>query len=234
MNVTISQRVMAEAYIEWEAGTSEKDLKIPGGGRLAKIFADSGWGGFTYKANGSLSDWCGFFVGAMLYRAGMHPAHRNAFFHAMNIEDFAEYGERRLRNPRRLKKEVLVDGVWMKVKEWHEREGKMRKWLTEADIRSTNGACLNPADVLLIDYQGISDKCNDEPEDGADHVTLVAEPLTLEVLNGNARGLSVDGSLVSDAVSRTIHDLKSKTNLLRFYGALRLSDLDFDRSVTYR
>lgn len=232
MNTTIAQRVMEEAYAEWRAGTSEKDMSADG--RLAAIFKDSSWGGFTFKANGSLSDWCGFFAGAMLWRAGMHPAHRNAFFHAMNIEDFAEYGERRLRNPKRLKKEVFVDGVWMKVKAWHEREGKMRKWLTEADIRSTNGACLQPADVLLIDYQGVYDKRDDEAGDEADHITLVAEPLTLEVINGNASGVDINGKKVSDAVSRTVHDLKSKTNLLRFYGALRLSDLDFDRSVTYR
>lgn len=236
MNAELAQRILASLYDEWRAGTSEKDQSPTG--RLAAIFRDAGWGdGVTHSASGKVNDWCGFTAGAAFVRNGMPTALRNAFWHCMNIEDFATYGSPRLRNPRRIKHEVLVDGVWMKVKDWHAREGKPRTWISEAQIRAGDAAAINiqPADIVLLDYRGIYDKSDDERDDEADHVTVAAELRggVLEVMNGNASGLDINGKPVSDAVCRTIHDLNDPKARKRLYGIARLSDLDF-LPMTYR
>lgn len=232
------QLVLEQAYIDWRAGTDEKD-QLPSG-RLAAIFKDSGFSaqGVTYKAKGAPSDWCGMSVGAWSYRAGMHPQLRSAFFHTFNVEDHFRYGQPTCRNPRRFMAEVEVDGKWMPTAQWHLAQNAARVWLGEEVIRKGDAARLDirPGDVVLIDYQGVYDRANDERIDEADHITIASEfnGGVLTVMNGNARGVDPTGRPVTDAVSATRHDLNDPVARKRVYGVGRFSPLDFDLGVTYR
>lgn len=232
MNADLAQRFLEALYDEWRAGTSEADASDAG--RLAGIFRDAGWANAVTRAQGGkIHDWCGFFAGAGLVRTGMPHAHRNAFWHCANIEDFATYGEPRLRNPKRLKQYVRLtpDAPWIPVEQWHDEAGQRRVWLDEATLRTGPAADMDirPGDIVLLDYQGSADRADDEHSDEADHVTVCAEFRNgvLEVMNGNASGLDIHGNRVTDAVARTIHDLNVTATRKRIYGVARLSDLDF-------
>lgn len=236
------QRVLENAYDDWRADTGEHDQSKAG--RLARIFIDSGWstGGVTHQQGGKVHDWCGMSPGAWCYRSGMHPDLRRSFYHTANLEAFATYGRQRNVNPKRLMTQVKVNGQWMRVEDWHAQEGALRTWIPESVLRAGNPADLDlrPGDILLFDYQGVYDTKADERDDEADHITLVAVApkdnggTILEVMNGNASGLSWEGKPVSDAVARTLHNLADAKARKRLYGAIRLSLFDFDLTVEYR
>lgn len=236
-----TQRALENAYDDWRAGTGEHDQSK--GGRLAAIFNDSGWSrsGVTYQQGGKVHDWCGMSACAWYYRSGMHPSLRRSFYHTFGLEAFATYGRQRNVNPKRLMSQVKVGDAWISVEEWHRREGQPRLWIPESVLRAGDPKDLDlrQGDILLIDYQGVWDTKPDEAVDEADHITLVAGPPAehdgvLEVMNGNASGLSHEGKPVSDAVARTLHNLNDAKARKRLYGAIRLSPLDFDLSVEYR
>lgn len=230
MELAIANRVLGFAYEDWRAGTSERDQSPDG--RLAAIFRDSGFSNaVAYDDAGKVRDWCGMSVGAWMVRAGMPRALRSSFLHCQNVEAFATYGRQNNVNPARLMTEVLVDGVWIPVEEWHEREGEPRVWIPEAELRAGDPAQLDLrlGDIVLIDYQGVFDARPDEKGDKADHITMAAGFWhgVLDVMNGNASGLNVHGKPVGDAVCRTVYDLGSESVLKRLYGVCRPSSLDF-------
>ncbi len=231
MTPELAQRVLGYAYEDWRNDVSERDLSRDS--RLADMFRTTGFANSVAinPKTGLPFDWCGMSVAEWLVLAGMHPGHAKSFLETRNIESFATYGDQKNVNARRLAIEVLLDGVWTSIRDWHAREGQPRVWIPEVTLRAGPASDLDirPGDVVLLDYQGVYDTKPDEASDQADHITMAAEFRNgvLEVMNGNASGLDTDGGRVTDSVARTIHDLNDAKARKRLYGVARLSNLDF-------
>lgn len=72
-----------EALAEWRNGVSEA---APSRSRLVQVFEDGGWTWWDH-AN-PVPDWCGIFVAAAGYRAGLRPEMRRSFWAVRSIDDF--------------------------------------------------------------------------------------------------------------------------------------------------
>lgn len=241
----IKDKILECAYEDWRGPTGEFDTSHEG--RLAKIFKDCGWANFvTFNASGRVHDWCGMAVCAWLVRAGMNKSFASSFYHTMNIEDFATYGNPKNRgypyNPKRLKTKAVLRNddpnlteIVVLIKNWHKENKDQRLWLNEKYIRNTplDQLDLQQGDIILIDYQGLYDKKDDE-FDGADHITMCASygamgPGILETIEGNAFSSNITGIKIKDSVGIVKRDLNDSKVRNQIYGVLRLSNLDFEK-----
>lgn len=223
---------VAAAREFWTQGVSEARR-----GSTAPIAKDSGWNkyGDLRAPDGSVTDWCGMFVAASYYRAGLCAALRRGFFHVANVEHYFTYAYES-RVPRWVWDAAAED--WRSLRDYHAERGSSRAWIDRDAVAHTDLAALDirPGDVALIDHEG----------DGkANHITLVEsyDPATgaLVTLEGNGRGkvvtaLNPDGSVVegdakSDAAVRNLRDLADPARRKKIYGVGRLSDVDVDDLV---
>lgn len=201
-------------------------------GSTNPIAMDSGWGTALKKADGTTTDWCGFFVAASCYRAGLCKALRKGFYHVDNVHNYFvyHYGER---VPRWVWDDATA--AWYKVHELHTARGAKRRWLHHAAIDGADLATLDilPGDVVLIDHEG----------DGrANHITLAEsyDPATgvLTTLEGNGMGkvavsVAADGTVTEGpshgpSAVRNRRNLTDKAQRRKIYGVGRLSVVDFE------
>ncbi len=210
------------ANADWRAHAGEHDRSA--GGILDEMFKVSGYSSFGVPKDpdDKVPEWCGMAVVSWLLKAGMDPDLNTSFLHAFNVEAFFTYGAQRNVNTRRLDTEVFLDGKWIKIADWHKREGKMRVWVDRATIRSTPLAQLKfePGDVMLIDWAGAND---------ADHITIVEsyDGKILTTKEGNRTGLGPNGEKWSESVVECKYDLSNPKVLRLIYGFGKLSSLDF-------
>lgn len=234
------QAVLEALYEHWRNNTGEHDRSDAGG--LAHIFkASGGKFGKVPPAPQKVPDWCGLTVGAALADVGVHPDLVKSFPHCLNVEAFFTYGRQKNVNPKRLATEVLIDGQWVKIEDWHRSQGKERLWIPESVLRAgdASGIGLAPGDVVLIDYQGPADARPDESSDTAEHITTCASfnvmgPGILQTIEGNAEGKGPDGKPRRDSVIVNDRDLNQGSQRKRLFGAGRFSELDFEPGHTYR
>lgn len=193
---------------------------------------DSGWGTPLKKADGTVTDWCGFFVAASLYRAGLCKGLRRGFWHVDNVRSYFtyHYGDR---VPRWVWDEATF--VWHKVHDLHAARGSKRRWLDHAAIDRTDLASLDilPGDVVLIDHEG----------DGkANHITMAEsyDPATgvLVTIEGNGVGevaaaVAADGSVTvgrshGPCAVRNARNLKNGAERKKIFAVGRTSTVDFE------
>lgn len=176
--------------------------------------------------------WCGMFVAASYFRAGLCKALRPGFYEVSNVRDYFTYTPHE-RTPGWVWHPDAA--AWHRLHAYHEERGAPRAWLDHEAIATTDLSALDirPGDVALIDHQG----------DGKpDHITLVEhyDPSTgvLVTLEGNGAGVVVkslapDGSVVeghadADAAVRNRRDLTDPKQRKKIHGVGRLSPVDFE------
>lgn len=222
------EAAVAAARDFWKQGIRESRR-----GSTDPIARDSGWASsIDRSSDGGTWDWCGMFVAASLFRAGLCRSLRRGFFHCKNVRRYFTY-----------EYEDRVPGwvwdpaaeAWRRLHEVHAEHGARRVWSDHEALARGDLATLDiqPGDVALIDHRA----------DGkADHITLVEsyDPSTgtLVTLEGNGRGAVVksvnpDGSVVEgessgDAVVRNHRELSDPAQRKKIFGTGRLSVMDFE------
>jgi hypothetical protein len=218
---------VAHARVLWKEGVSNAKA-----GSTTPLAMDSGWGTPLKKADGTVTDWCGFFVAASLYRAGLSKWLRRGFWHVDNVRSYFtyHYGDR---VPRWVWDEATC--VWNKVHDLHAARGSKRRWLDHAAIDRTDLAALDilPGDVVLIDHEG----------DGkANHITMAEsyDPATgvLVTIEGNGVGevaaaVAADGSVTvgrshGPCAVRNARNLKNGAERKKIFAVGRVSTVDFE------
>ncbi len=171
---------------------------------LNAIFQDSGFANRVTSHKNSegvdkISDWCGMFVGASLFRGGgLDEELRAGMLHTSNVLDYFQYTQ--AANARRVPKSIWADGEWHDLKTYHAARGSARTWQSRGAVTAVmeGGGALDvrPGDVVLIDHKG------NKP--APQHITMVEsyDPAThqLVTIEGNTGGIraGADGK-VGDA-----------------------------------
>ncbi|PIE17106.1 MAG: hypothetical protein CSA66_06790 [Proteobacteria bacterium] len=192
------------ARATWQGGVKEPKAddagKRPKGDPLRKIFKDAGWSSkvTTNSAKTKVSDWCGMFVGAHLYRGGgLDEELRAGMFHTSNVLDYFQYQQKT--NAKRAPKSIWADGSWHDLKTYHGTRGSQRRWTTRAAITTAmenkSPLDIRPGDVVLIDHSGL--------KKSPQHITMVEsyDPATqtLVTIEGNTGGIQSADKPVKDA-----------------------------------
>jgi hypothetical protein len=171
---------------------------------LNAIFKDSGFANRVTSHKNSegvdkISDWCGMFVGASLFRGGgLDEELRAGMLHTSNVLDYFQYTQ--VANAGRVPKSIWADGEWHDLKTYHATRGSTRTWQSRGAVTAVmeGGGALDvrPGDVVLIDHKG------NKPS--PQHITMVEsyDPAThqLVTIEGNTGGIraGADGK-VGDA-----------------------------------
>jgi len=224
----LALRLLREAHMDWEAGTSESDQSTEG--RLSAIFRDSGWSLRTdvSRRTGRVKDWCGMSVAAWADRCGFAPALRSAMYQTNNVRSFFSY---RRAGPvhHRTDMVAIVAGVERPLEELHRQRGALRAWIETDKLHGLplDKWTIAPGAVLLINHHGRRDK--------AHHITLVEsfDGRTLVTMEGNASGQSGGGKRISQAVVRVTRDLTDPAVRATIFGHGKFSSVDFDATVSY-
>ncbi|MFO0645242.1 MAG: hypothetical protein U0326_03315 [Polyangiales bacterium] len=225
--IAFREAAVAEAMKVWTVGANEKNKSS-----TRPIAEDSGFDHTIFKKDGTTWAWCGMFVAAMLYRAGLCPALRSGMWETRNVVHFFAYDYEK-RVPRWVWDGDV--GGWLELKTLHQASDSMRTWIDRESMQDTALGALDilPGDVALIDHEG----------DGKpDHITLVEsyDPATglLMTIEGNGYGrvakLEDDGTVTlgdkeADAVVRNPRDLSDSKQRRRIFGVGRLSAVDFEQ-----
>lgn len=215
------EAAVQHAHDLWQQGISEaRDVT-----KVDAIVKDSG---FAYKVQSW--DWCGMFVAACLYSAGLDADLRRGFYHVRNVENFFRY-----RAEDRVKLWILTDAGWEDLATYHAARGSSRQWISRSDVAACTASDvgdldIRPGDVALIDH---------DADGTADHIVLVEafEEGVLYTIEGNAKGdlctgVNQDGifttTTAKEAVVKKSRDLKLATKRATLYGVGRLSVVDFE------
>ena len=183
----------------WKLGQKSEEIDKDDVGKrgrerteLDEIFKDADFGnriGLT-KDKSKISDWCGMFVGAHLFRGGgIDEELRAGMLHVDNVKDYFHYTQKV--NAKRTPKSIWADNQWWEMRAYHEARGSLRQWKPREAVAAAllgEGALdIRPGDVVLIDHGG-----GNKPS----HITMVEsyDPGTkqLVTIEGNTGGIRAD------------------------------------------
>jgi hypothetical protein len=220
------EAAVAQATEFWKQGLSARKRHS-----TDPIAKDSGFDNTIHRPDGSDWDWCGMFVAACYFHAGLDRELRSGFWYTDNVRAHFTYGYGS-RVPRWAWD--AAEGRWRKLRELHEARGSIRRWLERDALQLGDLAALDirPGDVAVVDTHG----------DGkAHHIALVerydAATGVLVTLEGNATGkvpagIDADGNILEGdangpSVVRNRRDLELPEKRKRVIGVGRPSAVDF-------